>query len=239
MGIFNRKSNEYAADGTPMTHGTHHPGRDAALAGAAAHHESNTHAGRNTALAAGGVGATQHHRNNNEINGTSHGPLGHPTGQGVTGTGTSTNMASDGYGGVGGTGTGTTGGGMTGAGTGAGVGAGTAAGAGATGTHTGPAPLHGVNTTGAAPSAKAANKLDKKSKMESTMGSLLCSSSLKQKSATHHAQADHMRMQASELTQAEKLEHEAGLRRQRAVGLGADPMHATGTTGHGPSAMTA
>jgi hypothetical protein len=45
-------------------------------------------------------------------------------------------------------------------------------------------------------------------------------------------------MQASELTAAEGLEQEAGMRRQRAVGLGADPMHASGTTGFAPANQT-
>ncbi|OCF30638.1 hypothetical protein I316_07686 [Kwoniella heveanensis BCC8398] len=105
--------------------------------------------------------------------------------------------------------------------------------AGAGHVNTGPAPLHGVSS-GATPSVKAAHKLERKGKMESTMGSLLCNSSLKHKSEAHLAQADHMRMQASELSEAERLEREAGMRRQRAVGLGADPVHAQGVTGHGP-----
>ena len=49
----------------------------------------------------------------------------------------------------------------------------------------------------------------------------------------HAAQANHLKMQVSELKEAERLEAEAGIRRQRAVGLGADPMLAGGTTGFG------
>lgn len=51
----------------------------------------------------------------------------------------------------------------------------------------------------------------------------------------HRAQADHLRMQASELSEAQRLEQEAGMRRQRTVGLGADPSHAVGNTGFGPN----
>ena len=50
----------------------------------------------------------------------------------------------------------------------------------------------------------------------------------------HAAQAHHLRMQVNDLGEAQRLEAEAGMRRQRAVGLGADPAHATGTTGYDP-----
>ncbi|WWD18922.1 hypothetical protein CI109_103378 [Kwoniella shandongensis] len=237
MGLLSRRSNEYNADGT-VSNGHHHPKRDAALAGAAAHHESNTHPGRNTALAAGTVGGVEHHKNHETV--TGHNSTANPYANGNATVG-------NGYGGVNhnGTHTGTTAGtaGTAGAGLGAANGInghGTApppvAGAGQV--NTGPAPLHGVSS-GTTPSIKAAAKLERKGKLESTMGGLLCSSSLKHKSEAHLAQADHLRMQASELSEAERLEHEAGMRRQRAVGLGADPVHASGRTGHGPTALTA
>ena len=128
----------------------------------------------------------------------------------------------------------------TGAGAGAGVAA-TGAPLGANG-NTGPAPLHGVHANGngaatsgkipaAAPAVRQANSLERKAKSESFFGDLFCSRSLKSKAHTHAAQADHLKMQASELSEAERLENEAGMRRQRAVGLGAAPEHATGTTG--------
>ncbi|WWC90873.1 uncharacterized protein L201_005810 [Kwoniella dendrophila CBS 6074] len=145
------------------------------------------------------------------------GPLGHHTGHGVSGTGpapTSGGLAS---------GTTTT--------TGTGIHAAPVPGHGHV--NTGPAPLHGVNS-GTIPSEKEALKLEKKGLREEKLGNLLHSSNMKEKGATHLAQADHLKMQASELSEAERLEHEAGMRRQRAVGLGADPMHAHGTTGHGP-----
>lgn len=41
-------------------------------------------------------------------------------------------------------------------------------------------------------------------------------------------------MQQVELDEAARLEHEAGMRRQRAVGMGADPVLASGTTGFAP-----
>ncbi|WWC71711.1 uncharacterized protein I206_105669 [Kwoniella pini CBS 10737] len=99
--------------------------------------------------------------------------------------------------------------------------------------NTGPAPLHNGHN-GITPNSKEAIKLEKKGQREEKLGNLLHSTSMQQKGATHLSEANHLKMQASELNEAERLEHEAGLRRQRAVGLGADPMHAHGQTGHGP-----
>lgn len=49
------------------------------------------------------------------------------------------------------------------------------------------------------------------------------------------AQSEHLKMQATELNEAARLEQEAGMRRQRAVGLGADPVLASGTNGFSPA----
>ncbi|WVR07377.1 hypothetical protein IAU60_004418 [Kwoniella sp. DSM 27419] len=68
--------------------------------------------------------------------------------------------------------------------------------------------------------AKAARALTVKGKVASTFGTLIGSASLKQKSKEHLAQAEIKRGQASELSQAEKEEHEAAVRRQHAMGLG-------------------
>ncbi|RSH81414.1 hypothetical protein EHS25_006946 [Saitozyma podzolica] len=261
MGLFkNRRSVDNGVVGTgpttattTTTTGTHHPVRDGLLTGAVAHHEANNHPTRDGLLAGGAVGEIQHHRNEREM-AHANAPM--------TGTATANPYANgnatvgDGYGGVhhNGVGTGTNGmtsGFGTGATTGAATGAGLGAGTGVTGAHTGPAPLAGVDagmagrnststggTSNSVPTIRQANKLERKGKMEATMGDLFCSSSLRRKSHNHLAQADHLRMQASELTEAERLEQEAGMRRQRAVGLGADPVHASGQTGFAPANRT-
>jgi len=228
MGLFNkRKSGEYAGNGD------HHPTRDGVLTGAVAHHESNQHPNRNALLAGGAVGEVQHHRNERAEHVGTGSMSTHTNATHGYGTGTNTHTTST----------------AAPLGTGAPVAA--------TEANTGPAPLHGIHangnangtakgapglppkngiTTAAAPAIRQANNLERKSKMESTFGGLLCSRSMKAKAHTHAAQADHLRMQASELGEAERLENEAGMRRQRAVGLGADPVHASGTTGYATAA---
>ncbi|WVW85792.1 hypothetical protein I302_107830 [Kwoniella bestiolae CBS 10118] len=183
MGLLSKKSNEYDTTTTGVGHNSNNP-----------YTTGNATLGNAPNSGYGGI-------NRNE------GPLGHHTGQGVSGTGPA----------------------YTG-----GHGAHPAPVAGAGHVNTGPAPLHGVHS-GSTPDAKEAIKLEKKGHREEKLGNFLHSTSMKEKSAAHLAQADHLKMQASELSEAERLEHEAGMRRQRAVGLGADPMHAHGTTGHGPT----
>ncbi|WWC63131.1 uncharacterized protein I303_105731 [Kwoniella dejecticola CBS 10117] len=160
----------------------------------------------------GGTGTGPHPQGAYDHN---EGPLGHHTGQGVSGTGPALGGGGEG-------------------GTAGGVGVHPPPVAGAGHVNTGPAPLHGTGT-GTAPSAKEALKLEKKGHREEKLGGILHSTSMQQKGAAHLAEADHLKMQASELSEAQRLEHEAGMRRQRAVGLGADPMHAHGQTGHGPN----
>ncbi|RXK34990.1 hypothetical protein M231_07744 [Tremella mesenterica] len=240
MGLLNRRSNEHARTGTT---GTHHPARDGIIAGGVAHHEANNHPTRDAALAGGAVGEGQHLRNKHQTAATgTQNPYEH--GNANVGAG---------YGGIhknreiNGTtpmGSGTTG-------TAGATGAAATTGVGPSGAHTGPAPLgpnaptNPASTTRApaegtaggqsatAPTLRQAAKLERKGKLESTLSHLTCSSNMRHKANTHLAQADHLRMQASELGEAERLETEAGMRRQRAVGLGADTEHATGTTGFG------
>jgi len=224
MGLLNPHS-ESNPNGAAI-HGSHHPTRDGAIAGAVAHHESNQHPDRNTALAAGGVGALEHHRNHEQLaHNHNNGINGGVTGTGPTGTGAAygTQQPAGGYNGLN-------------------------TGVGGTGANTGPAPLHGahaasntspVSSGSGIPaslnSVKRANSLERKGKLESALASITCSSSMRHKSQNHLAQADHLRMQSSELGEAERLENEAGMRRQRAVGLGANPEHASGTTGFAPN----
>ncbi|WVQ68177.1 uncharacterized protein L199_006383 [Kwoniella botswanensis] len=199
MGLLSKKSNDYD---TTTTTGVGHDNNP--------YTTGNATLGNNTQSGYGGV-----NRNG--------GPLGHHTGQGVSGTGPAPTYPQ------------TTATGGHAGGAGAGVHPPPVAGAGHV--NTGPAPLHGVNS-GSTPSTKEAVKLEKKGHREEKLGNILHSTSMKEKSAAHLAQADHLKMQASELNEAERLEHEAGMRRQRAVGLGADPMHAHGSTGHGPGTAT-
>jgi len=228
MGLLDRHSNRNANGAA--THGTHHPVRDGLLAGGLAHHESKggEHVGRNTALAGGAIGAFEHHRNEKELGTNGIGHNHHhtantaPLSTGATGAAGGTTI----NGGTHGMNTGISG----------------------TGANTGAAPIAGATAMGSSAGAgvgggkfqsvvsgKQANRLERKGKLESTLADLTCSSSLRNKSQNHLAQADHLRMQSSELGEAERLENEAGMRRQRAVGLGADPTHASGTTGFGPN----
>ena len=107
-----------------------------------------------------------------------------------------------------------------------------------TGTGTGTTAMDNTSAggVGGAPIAQTereAAKLQRKGKMEHVLGSITCSSNLQHKGDLHKAQAGQLKMQAQELSEAERLEHEAGMRRHRAVGLGADPVHANGATGLG------
>ncbi|WVQ99847.1 hypothetical protein IAU59_006990 [Kwoniella sp. CBS 9459] len=253
MGLLNRKSNEYDAStehdpltghhqaynagGVPNTRILPHTSPSASAPNPYAN--GNAVVGETERNGYGGILHGNKHKHGRQHGNVNNGPLGGGGGRGAAGT-----YATGGTGGHGGYE-------QIHAGPGTGTGMGTGTGgfgrhdasapppiAGSGHVNTGPAPLHGVSAgtggSAATPSVKEAHKLERKGKMESTVGSLLCNSSLKHKSEAHLAQADHMRMQASELSEAERLEHEAGMRRQRAVGLGADPVHAQGVTGHGP-----
>jgi len=60
-------------------------------------------------------------------------------------------------------------------------------------------------------------------KIEHAVGSLVGSKSLKAKGIQKEQEARGLKIQSQELAEAEKLEHEAGLRRERAVAHGAHP----------------
>ncbi|WVF72628.1 hypothetical protein IAT40_007446 [Kwoniella sp. CBS 6097] len=246
MGLLGRKSNEYnsSTENAPLTgHYQPYNASTAPTTSGTGAVDGNPYANGNAVLdnntERNGYGGIFHGNKNKHQHQQHNGPLGGGGTNGINrqdhttighhGVATAGNGLGNGHGHGHGIGNGTFG--HHGAAAGAAVAP--VAGAGSGQVNTGPVPLHGVSS-GSAPSVKAAHKLERKGKMESTMGSLLCNSSLKHKSEAHLAQADHMRMQASELSEAERLEHEAGLRRQRAVGLGADPIHAHGVTGHGP-----
>ncbi|KAF7360167.1 hypothetical protein MVEN_00745200 [Mycena venus] len=95
-----------------------------------------------------------------------------------------------------------------GAGTGAGTGAGGAI-----------PPANAINSTNQPHSGGGAMT----GKIEHAVGSLVGSKSLKAKGIQKEQEARAMKVQSQELAEAEKLEHEAGLRRERAVAHGAHP----------------
>ncbi|KAF5310532.1 hypothetical protein D9619_007849 [Psilocybe cf. subviscida] len=68
-------------------------------------------------------------------------------------------------------------------------------------------------------------------KVESAIGTMIGSSALKAKGLQKEQEANAVKMQSRELQEAERLEHEALLRRERAVGHGAHP--ANGQLGGG------
>ncbi|RDB27857.1 hypothetical protein Hypma_002305 [Hypsizygus marmoreus] len=71
-------------------------------------------------------------------------------------------------------------------------------------------------------------------KIERTVGSLIGSESLKAKGLQKEQEANAIKMQGSELAEAERLEREARMRRERAVGHGAHPDNLQPSTGHNP-----
>jgi hypothetical protein len=73
-------------------------------------------------------------------------------------------------------------------------------------------------------------------KVESALGSMVGSSALKSKGLEKEREANAVKMQSAELAEAERLEREALLRRERAVGHGAHPANSTlgaGSVGQG------
>jgi len=60
-------------------------------------------------------------------------------------------------------------------------------------------------------------------KIEHAVGSIVGSKSLKAKGIQKEQEARGLKIQSQELAEAERLEHEAGLRRERAVAHGAHP----------------
>lgn len=106
-----------------------------------------------------------------------------------------------------------------------------AGGPGATGgyTNTGGA---GANAPGRAANGASAGEKELVGKIERVAGDVLCSSTLKAKGAEKEREAQALKAQAAELNQAEGLESEAAMRRQRAVAHGAHPQHLGGNHHH-------
>ncbi|KAJ7761207.1 hypothetical protein DFH07DRAFT_815740 [Mycena maculata] len=73
-------------------------------------------------------------------------------------------------------------------------------------------------------------------KIEHAIGSLVGSNTLKAKGLQKEQEAQGLKVQSTELSEAERLEREAGLRRERAVAHGAHPdnRHVGATAGSGP-----
>lgn len=79
-------------------------------------------------------------------------------------------------------------------------------------------------------------------KVESALGSMVGSSALKAKGLQKEQEANAVKLQGRELAEAERLEKEALMRRERAVGHGAHPANsqlgAGSVTGAGGPAYT-
>jgi len=83
----------------------------------------------------------------------------------------------------------------------------------------------GHNKPGQAPTFAQAEKLQKKGATQEKIGHALHLHSMEAKGANKVIEGHQLAAQAGELNQAERLEQEAGMRRDRAVGLGAGPEH--------------
>ncbi|PPQ78616.1 hypothetical protein CVT25_010580 [Psilocybe cyanescens] len=84
---------------------------------------------------------------------------------------------------------------------------------------------HGDNTTGGA-----GQRLT--GKVESAIGSMVGSNALKSKGLQKEQEANAIKLQGRELAEAERLEREALMRRERAVGHGAHPANSALGAGH-------
>lgn len=108
------------------------------------------------------------------------------------------------------------------AGAGVGAGAGTGMGAGVgTGTGTG-----GGMQQASLPNATDAKKLDRSGKLDKMIGSITGNQRLKEEGLQKRADAAAVRQQTMHLSEAQRLEQEAQMRRGAAVGMGAHPSHA-------------
>jgi len=149
--------------------------------------------------------------------------------------GTSDPYASGVGAGVAGAGMGAGGGGMAGAG---------GLGAGGMGTSSGMAPTGrapGMSSNQPAsdlPSLADARKLERSGKMEKTVGTVLCSTTLKEKGLAKEQEAWQIRGQAESIAQAEALESQARAHRGAAVGLGAGQQHLNPSTAQPTSGNT-
>lgn len=77
------------------------------------------------------------------------------------------------------------------------------------------------------PNAAEAKKLERSGKIDKVLGTLTGSAKLKEEGLQKQADAAALREQAHHLNVAQELEAEAQMRRGHAVGIGADPSHAT------------
>jgi len=80
-------------------------------------------------------------------------------------------------------------------------------------------------TAATVPSMVEARKLERSGKMENMLGTVLCSTTLKEKGLMKEQQAFALRTQAADLNEAELLEAQARERRGHAVGMGAHQDH--------------
>jgi len=80
------------------------------------------------------------------------------------------------------------------------------------------------------PSLADARKLERSGKMEKTMGTVLCSTTMKEKGLAKEQEAWQIRGQAESIAQAEALESQARAHRGAAVGLGAGSHHLNPST---------
>ncbi|KIO29468.1 hypothetical protein M407DRAFT_21367 [Tulasnella calospora MUT 4182] len=75
------------------------------------------------------------------------------------------------------------------------------------------------------PSDREARHLQRSGKIEKAVGTMLCSTTMKQKGLEKQAQGANIAVQSRELAQAENLEAQAKAMRGHAVGMGAHPNH--------------
>ncbi|KAG8992957.1 hypothetical protein FRB90_000822 [Tulasnella sp. 427] len=95
----------------------------------------------------------------------------------------------------------------------------------AVGNNQGTGVVGGQQSTTAYPSDRQARQLERSGKIEKAIGTVLCSTTMKQKGLEKQAEAANISMQAEHLNEAERLEAQARAMRGNAVGLGAHPNH--------------
>jgi len=200
VGLFEHHRNTHPSGGATGTTGAYDNTTGTTGTTGAHHH----HTARDGLLAGGAVAAEEHHHNK-------HHPL-----TGTTGNAGNANLGA-GYGNSSSGEYNTTSGGY---GTGAGVGAGTGAGLGAGG-------MAGGTTSNVNPSAGHAGGTNLKGKIQEAIGNVTHSQNLQAKGIANQQQAQAEKFQRSEITEAERLEGNAKLRRDNAVASGAHPTHGT------------
>ncbi|KAG8952614.1 hypothetical protein FRC04_003975 [Tulasnella sp. 424] len=83
----------------------------------------------------------------------------------------------------------------------------------------------GGQQTSAFPTDREARHLERSGKIEKAVGTMLCSTTMKQRGLEKQAQGANIAMQSQQLAQAENLEAQAKAMRGHAVGMGAHPTH--------------